>query len=248
MFRSARVTTPAYPFLSGLLCLFVVFAIEAGSADEPEEAPTDVLELDPVSVVGPDFSIRQEAVLRTIRKAIDTPKSGLEKDRDTLVCWLEAEIGSRIKYLNCARNGDIWANRPTSTAYADLFSGRTIQSFGKAGYGTIMRSSKPVNKPELRQIMSGLSDSEYFDQEFTAMVDAGESPPRDVPGETELKQFAKIWIEVEKLNKRSKSEKLQIEVMQTGGFTLKRYNRIAELIDTFPSIQAQTAKHIADFK
>lgn len=195
-----------------------------------EEKP---LELDPIDVTAEGFSLQQEATLRLLRGALNRPKSQDQKDKDVWVCWVDEATGSHLNYLNCARNGDLWAlERPFG------LSGPTMPS---GGYGTILRSSSPVNRYKLQQALAALEGDEEFDREFVSMVLAGKEPPRDIPDEEEKAAFARAYKAVERLNRRGASEQRQIMAIEKEGLTLARYNHIASLVETYDSIENDIA-------
>lgn len=213
------------------------FTAEAPTAEELEGAEETPLELDPVEVVGESLDFRQEVALRVVRQAYGSPRSERHEDRDKWVCWLEKPTGSSFNYLGCARNGDIWALRPDP-------QNRFGAPSRTAGYGKIMRSTKPVNRAKLERALAALPGSNDFDEEFLTMVMLGEQPPRDIPDDQELDQFAKSWFEVGKLLKRGKSEAMQIAAIENQGLTLKRYNRIAELTEIYQSVENQVDERV----
>ena len=110
-------------FLALFLALTVAFPRpvmaqddESGAEDFPSAelsaaaADEDPLELGDLEIVAEGLSFEQEFTLRLLREALDKPKSQKEEDRDEWVCWVDKATGSRLNYLNCARNGDLWVN------------------------------------------------------------------------------------------------------------------------------------------
>lgn len=224
--------------------LMLLFFLTAFAIEEPPEAKLtgesniaddDVLELDLLEVTGERLSLKQETRLRFIRRALDEPRSFLKKDWDKMLCWLEAPVGTRLRYVLCARNGDLEAVRPGGVA-------------GVAGYGRhhFWRSVTADNSATLRTILGFLSDSEYFDQDFVSIALAGDQPPQDVPGEKELHQFAKAWIETEKLAISGQPEDQLIAAITAEGLTLRRYNRLVELTESFQSIRGKVTELVAE--
>lgn len=198
-----------------------------------KEAP---LELEDLEVVSEGFSFEQEFTLRLLRDALYKPKSFKQADRDEWVCWIDEATGSSFNYLNCARNGDIWAlERP---------GGLNAPTVPAGGYGTILRSQRPVNRYKLEQAMASLSGPEGFDREFLSLVVAGERPPRDIPDDEELDRFAKAYEIVGRLQARGASEQRQIRAIEAQGLSLKRYNRIAELTETYQTIENDVAQRL----
>jgi hypothetical protein len=213
------------------------FTADAPTEEELEGAEESPLELDTVEVVGQSLDFRQEVALRVVRQAYGSPRSERHEDRDKWVCWLEKPTGTSFNYLGCARNGDIWALRPDPMNRYGAPS-RT------AGYGKIMRTTKPVNRTKLERALASLPGSNEFDEEFLTMVMLGDQPPRDIPDEQELDQFAQAWVKVGKLNKRGKPESMQISAIEKEGLTLKRYNRIAELTEIYQSVENQVHERV----
>lgn len=214
-----------------------MFSEDVLSADELEKGEQKPLELDPVTVVGGRMEFEQELALRIIRHSLDATQSQRREDRDKWVCWLRKPTGTRLNHLSCARNGDIWALRPGP--------GNPMGQYSLvAGYGTILTTSRPVNKSKLMKIMATLQGSEEFNSEFLSMVASGEQPPRDIPDDGEVEQFARAWIEIGKLHKRGKSEDIQIAAIEKEGLSLERYNRIAELLEIYKSVQKQISQKV----
>jgi hypothetical protein len=226
-----------------LAILVSVAPVAAAQSDQPlsdeamaraEETP---LALDPVEVTGQGWSYDQEVTLRLIRGALDRSKSQRQEDRDVLICWIDESVGSHFNYLGCARNGDLWAlERPNGAG------GPTVPM---GGYGKIMRSERPVNRYKLEQALASLPGSEEFDQEFLQMAVAGDRPPRDIPDEEEAEQFARAYKSVGRLARRGASEDRQIRAIQDEGLSLARYNRIADLIETYQSVENDIAERLA---
>ncbi len=214
----------------------MAIADEPLSEEELARAEETPLELDPVEVTTEALSFDQEVTLRLIRQAYERPRSLKQEDRDVLVCWADEATGSHFKYLSCARNGDLWAlQRP---------NGITGPTVPMGGYGTIMRTERPVNRYKLEQALANLPGSAEFDKEFTNMVIAGDKPPRDIPDDEELDQFAQAYKDVGRLARRGASEDRQVRAIRESGLTLTRYNRIATLVETFQSIENDIASRI----
>lgn len=213
------------------------FTDVAPSAEELAESGELPLELDPITVSGQGLSFDQEVALRIVRQAYNAPRSDRQEDVDKLVCWLSRPTGSHFKHLSCARNGDIWALRPAH-------DGRWGRAFGKAGYGTILHTTRTVNRYKLEQALAALPGSSDFDQEFIGMVLAGQQPGRDIPDDEEIDQFAHAWVQIGKLHKAGRPENEQLAAIEKEGLSIKRYNRIAELIETYQSVENQVDERI----
>lgn len=230
-----------------LSCLFPIISAPLAAQDFPtaEEAAAaaadEPLVLDDLEIVAEGLSFEQEFTLRMLRESLDKPKSQKEEDRDEWVCWVDEATGSSFNYLNCARNGDIWALQPSSMGGGSMAIGAPMP---QAGYGSIMRSSRPVNRAKLRQAMDNLNGDEAFDREFITLALSGERPPRDIPDEEELDQFAKAYEELGRLQQRGASEGRQIGAIEATGLTLARYNRIAELTEVYQSIENEVAERL----
>jgi len=198
---------------------------------ESSTSSNDVLELDKMSVTGETMSLKQEARLRIIRHAFDEPRSSKKEDRDKLLCWLETPVGTHFRHVTCARNGDLDAVRLGS---------------GSAGYGKkkFWRSLQADNEAT----MVDLPDSSYFDEEFYTIASSGGEPPRDVPEVEELERFVKAWTEVENASIAGKAEDEVVVAIEAQGFTLKRYNRVASLVQGYPSIRAKVTELVIEDK
>lgn len=214
------------------------FTDEAPGAEELEGAEELPLELDAISVEGAGLSYSQEVALRIVRQAYNAPRSQRHEDIDNWICWVEKSTGTHFNYLNCARNGDLWSLAPRN------IGGKLVAGIPIAGYGKIFRSTHPANRFKLEKAMAALPGSSDFDREFLGMVMVGEQPDRDIPDEEEIDQFAHAWVQVGKLNKAGKSEERQIAAIEKEGLTLKRFNRIAELIETYQSVENQVDERI----
>jgi hypothetical protein len=234
-------------YLFALLCvpLIAVAQDESASTDTEsapisrealESAETDTLELDPLEVTGEGWSFDQEVTLRLIRQAYGRPKSQRKEDKNVWVCWIDDATGSHLSYLGCARNGDIWALNPDQ--------GIGNYPSGDAGYGRIQVSSHPVNRWKLERVLEALPGNAEFDLEFTNMVLAGEKPARDIPDDEESDQFVSAYLAVGELEKEGASEDYQIAAIQAEGLSLARYNRIAELVETYDSLRSDIAKRL----
>ena len=223
-----------------LICPFSVTAIEPPTEEElagAEEAP---LEFGEVFVSGSQFTFEQEVAFRLVRYAMDTPRSDKREDRDVWVCWIDRNTGSRLRYLSCARNGDLWALRPDPTGR--LGSNSDWSDFaptGAAGYGTIMRSTRPVNRTKFMKMLATMPGNDEFDREFVALARSGQQLPRDIPGEEELDRFALAYRAVGELADAS-DDTLESAILGQG-LTLDRYNRIVDLLSTYQSIENQVA-------
>jgi len=215
-----------------------VFTEEAPGAEELEGAEELPLELDPISVEGVGLSYSQEIALRIVRQAYNAPRSERHEDIDNWVCWVDKSTGTHLNYLNCARNGDLWSLRPRN------IGGKLVAGIPIAGYGKIYRSTHPANRFKLEKAMATLPGSSDFDREFLGMVMDGQEPDRDIPDDEELDQFAAAWVKVGKMQKTGKSEDEQIAAIGKEGLSLKRYNRIAELTETYQSVENQVDERI----
>lgn len=219
-----------------------VLAQDFPSAEEAAAAAADApLELDNLEIVAEGLSFEQEFALRMLRDALEKPKSQKYEDRDKWVCWVDRATGTRLKYLNCARNGDLWALQPSSLGGGGMAIGAPVPV---GGYGKILRSSNPVNQYKLKQAMGNLHGDEDFDKEFIALSLSGERPPRDIPDEEELDRFAQAYGDLGRLQERGASEGRQIGAIEEAGLTLARYNRIAELTEVYQSIENQVAERL----
>ena len=206
------------------------------SDDELASAERDEVELDTLEVTGEGWTFEQETTLRIIRQAYGKPKSVRPEDIDEWVCWTQKGTGSHLRYLGCARNGDIWALQPD----------RGIGQYptGIAGYGRILVSSRPVNRWKLERALETLNGDAELDKEFTLRVQAGETPSRDIPSEEELDQFIEAYRSVGRLARRGASEQRQVAAIEETGLTLKRYNRIVDLLEEFGSLKNQVGERL----
>ena len=63
-------------------------------------------------------------------------------------------------------------------------------------------------------------------------------------GEEELDLFARAWQDVQALEQRGAAEQEQIAAITGAGLSLKRYNRIATLVDEYQSLENQVAARL----
>jgi hypothetical protein len=230
-----------------LLGSFTAFAIEKPPEAEVESGgestvnDEDVLELDRMSVSGQRISLQKETRLRIVRQGLNEERSRKPEDKDKMLCWLEAPVGTHFKHVTCARNGDLDALRT---------GGKMGQIGGDAGYGRkfFWRSIQADNNATIKSIMADLPEDSYFDKDFAAIASSGGKPPRDVPQEEELHSFAKAWIKVESLTSQGKPEEDVVAAIEAQGFTLKRYNRVVELTGTYQSIRAKVTELVIEQK
>ena len=80
------------------------------------------------------------------------------------------------------------------------------------------------------------------------MVMAGQEPDRDIPNDEELDKFAQAFVKLGKMQKAGKQEGEQIVAIEKEGLSLKRYNRIAELTETYQSVENQVDERIKNLK
>jgi hypothetical protein len=222
----------------------------AASADEPPLTPEQVdgaqvepLELDTLEVVG-GLTVQQEAALRIVRQALDEPRSFLRKNFDKWRCWFERPLGTRLQFLHCARNGDLWALQPRGAGGSISANDLTPTIYGD--YGRVLVSSRPMTEAKMRRMLGNAVGSEENDDVFIEMVLAGQTPPKDVPSLEELERFSEAWSSVDSMSRRGVGEDRQIAAIESSGLSLNRYNRIAELVEDFPYIHDQVAARVAE--
>jgi len=232
--------------LTGLLASSTALAQDPPvSQEEIEGAETDTIELDKIEVVS-GISVQEETALRIIRHALDQPRSRKRKDFDKWVCWLNKPVGTHLNHLHCARNGDLWALKPGREG--GRISGADLNPAPIGDYGRLMVSSRPVNRSKLNRILGQLNGPEGFDEEFVSLVLKGTHPPRDVPSDEEMDQFAQAWQAVGELELQDATEIQQIEAIRSEGLSLERYNRIATLVEEHPSINKAVATRVTALK
>jgi len=238
---------PKILFLLLLLSSFTAFAIEKppeveGDPDgDSSFVDDDVLELDRMSVTGERISLQKETRLRIVRQGFNESRSSKPEDKDKMLCWLEAPVGTHFKHVTCARNGDLDALRT---------GGKDGQIGGDAGYGRkyFWRSIQADNNATIKSILADLPQDSYFDKDFATIASSGGKPPRDVPEEEELQKFAKAYIQVENLTGQGKPEAEVVAAIEAEGFTLKRYNRVVELTGEYQSIREKVTEFVMQEK
>jgi hypothetical protein len=246
-----------------LLIILFIFSVplvaqETLTDEELENAPTESLdvgeealenqeeplELDKFTVTGEQFTYEQETALRMVRQALKRNKSLKREDWDILVCWYRKPAGTHRTHLECARNGDLIALKPDRMMGNTFLGGRGVG----AGYGTIMRSNRPVNKKTFEAMLNDLPGSDDFDQEFVAKSLAGQRLPRDVPSDTELDAFAEAYKIMGELEKAGADEDAMIQAIESQDLTIGRYNRLVDLVETYQSIENEVAYRLGTFK
>jgi hypothetical protein len=216
-----------------------VFADEPPlSQQEMSEAEVGALELDKIEVTG-SLTVQQEAALRIVRQALDQPRSLKRKDFDKWRCWFDQPLGTRLNYLHCARNGDLWALQPRGEGGSISASDLNPVRYGD--YGQVLVSTRPMTEAKVRRMTESLVGTGENDLRFIQMVLGGEKPPRDVPSDAELERFASAWSRLEALSEQGASEDRQISAIEQAGLTLDRYNRIATLVEDHTSIRDEVA-------
>jgi len=231
-----------------LILLGLLLAAQSLATDEPSPAITQVddgailleseipYELDPLSVVSERMPVRQEAAYRLMRQALKRERSNSPEKIDELICFFETPIGSRIKYLTCGRNGDLWTREPDPHFPNDLRLRRSVP-----GYGKFIVSKRPMNKGKMNGIMSSLSGSAELDVEFASLVLNGETPPQDIPDDEEMERFALAFYALEILSESGADDDEMEAAIEAEGLSLKRYNRLIDLVEIFQSLENQMA-------
>jgi hypothetical protein len=197
------------------------------------------LELDPLSVTAERMPMKQEAGFRLVRQALERKRSSRREDIDELICWFEKPIGSRMKYLYCARNGDIWAREPNP-----FFNDEPGLKRQEPGYGKLMRSSQPITEQKMSRILGSLPGSAELDNEFVTLALTGQDPPQDIPDDEEMDQFARAYHAVETLSESGASDDELEAAINAEGLSLKRYNRLIELVEIFQSLKNQVLERV----
>lgn len=234
------------------LCPVSILAQQPLTGAEVEAADQEVVDLGRLEVVGQDFSFEQEVQIRLVRQALKNHRSDKREDIDEWVCWYERPTGTRRKHLMCARNGDLWALRPStmgppgSGALTQLVNSPSGSS--SRGYGTIWRSNTAVQKSKFERNLEQLPGSDDFDKEFLAMASLGYRPPRDVPSDEEFDRYAAAYQELGDLQSEGAGEARQLQAITNNGLTLARYNRITDLITTYQSLMNEVAYRTGQLK
>ena len=197
--------------------------------------------MEEVIVTGERFTIEQETALRMVRQALQEKKTYKMEDKDKWVCWYRKPVGTHFTYLECARNGDLIALQPDR-----MFGNLTSGNARLPGYGTIMRSNRPVNKKKFEAMLATLPGSNDLDKEFVAMALAGRETPRDIPSDAELDSFTEAYKIVNSMSNDNEAALIQAIEMQ--GLTLDRYNRIVDLVETYQSIENEVAQRLGTWE
>lgn len=227
--------------------------LELPALDDPplpdavlDEAETDVLDvgeeplaLEEIVVTGERFSLEQETALRIVRQALNEHRSYKREDRNKWRCWYRRPAGSHFTYMECARNGDLnfLALEPSYPRLGQK---------GDPVYGRIYRSQRPVNKKKFEALLESLPGSADLDREFVALSLAGQQPPRDIPSDAELDDFADAYRAINE--QPDTSEAALIQLIEAEGLTLERYNRIVDLVETYQSIENEVAYRLGTLK
>jgi len=210
--------------------------------DHSETVPLESeipLELDPLTVTAERMSIKRETGFRIVRQALERQRSSSRKDIDELICWFETPIGTRMKYLYCARNGDIWAREPDPFFTNAPGSRRQVP-----GYGKLMRSNHPMSERKMSYILNSLPGSSDLDNEFVTLALSGQNPPQDIPDEEEMDRFARAFYAVEILSESGANDDEMEAAIEAEGLSLKRYNRLIDLVEIFQSLENQAVERV----
>ena len=210
-----------------------------GEAAEGEEP----MALEEVIVTGERFTLEQETALRMVRQALQEKKTYKMEDKDKWVCWYRKPVGTRMTYLECARNGDLIALQPRGDNLGDMLRHNTSRL---PGYGTIMRSQRPVNKKKFEAMLESLPGSDDVDKEFVALSLAGQTPPRDIPSDAALDDFTRAYRVVN--NMTDDNEAAMIQAIEMQGLSVDRYNRIVDLLQTYQSIENEVAMRLGTWQ
>ena len=70
---------------------------------------------------------------------------------------------------------------------------------------------------------------------------AGMEPPRDIPSDAELDQFAEAYKNVTALQGTGAGDDAMLAAIEAQGLTLREYNRVVELVETYQSIENEVA-------
>ena len=211
--------------------------------DHSETVPLESeipLELDRISVTTERMSVRREAGFRLVRQALERKRSNRQEDIDELICWFETPTGTHLKFLYCARNGDIWAREPNPFFPDALDLRRQVP-----GYGRLMRSSQPMSEGKMSNRLASLQGSADLDNEFVAMALSGQDPPQDIPDEEEMDRFANAFHAVEILSESGANDDEMEAAIEAEGLSLKRYNRLIDLVETFQSLENQALERVS---
>ncbi len=215
--------------------------VDTNIAQQIGAEENEPFELDPIAVTRGEITFAEELTLRIVRQGFKEVPSNKRKDIDKMVCWISRPVGSRLSQLDCARNGDIWASRPDNMRGI----GRSNNAqYSAVGYGEFMIASHPITRGKLERILDALPGSDGFDKEFIDLAIKGAKPPRDLPNEEEIEKFTKAYVEINRLNKQGKSEDIQVAAIKAENLTLKRYNRIADLTETYASLKKDIADRV----
>lgn len=229
--------------------LFLLLApLTAVAQSPPEDVPADVeeapLDLGHLEVVGQTWTFEQELQVRLVRQALKNKRSDDPEDIDEWICWYEPEGASRIKRMKCARNGDLWANRPLQLAPGGNVLRSNALGASRSGYGTIWVAKFTSRKKKMEETLALLPGSDEFDREFIAMAGQGARPPRDIPTDDEFDAFAAAYLAVERLDGQGAGDEALEAAITAEGLEVARYNRIVELIEIYQSLMNEVAQRI----
>lgn len=214
-----------------------------GAEKKTLDVGEEPLELDEITVIGIQFTFEQETALRLVRQALSTHRSHKRKDKDVWTCRFRAPVGARRKHLECARNGDLMAHSLNAT-YPIFEKDRPANQ----QFGTIMISQRPVNEKKFRAMLEDLPGSAELDKEFVSMALAGMRPPRNIPSDEELDDFAAAYQAVTELDKSGADDDKLMAAISEYGLSVNRYNRLVELIETYQSLENEVAFRLGTLK
>lgn len=230
-----------------LLLTALAWSLAASAQESPELDALfqdNPLNLGILEVREDRWTYDQEVFLRMVRQAFEQPESTLEEDRDKWVCWLQYgrnEHGQRRQFLTCARNGDILAR--SSEFSKDGIEGNPLL---KAGYGTYLRSTERVRRHELEELLNTLRGDDAFNDEFLALVRAGQRPPRKIPSDAELAQFAAASLELVEVGVSEPDAVTRAEIIKRHGLSVARFDHIGETVAAYATVRGRLAAAVQD--
>jgi hypothetical protein len=107
-----------------------------------------------------------------------------------------------------------------------------------------MRSSQPITEQKMSRILGSLPGSAELDNEFVTLALTGQDPPQDIPDDEEMDQFARAYHAVETLSESGASDDELEAAINAEGLSLKRYNRLIELVEIFQSLKNQVLERV----
>jgi len=101
-----------------------------------------------------------------------------------------------------------------------------------------------MSERKMSYILNSLPGSSDLDNEFVTLALSGQNPPQDIPDEEEMDRFARAFYAVEILSESGANDDEMEAAIEAEGLSLKRYNRLIDLVEIFQSLENQAVERV----